>query len=66
VWAHDDARKVARIAGARILDDVTLSVPDGATRFATTHPAHDEEVAHAMPSLLAAIAAAVQNSRTGG
>src|SRR5271156_6331139 len=63
VWAHDDARKVARIAGASVLDDVTLSVPDGATRFATTHPAHDDEIAHALPSILAALAAAVQNSR---
>jgi NAD(P)H-dependent FMN reductase len=66
VWAHDDARKVARIAGANVLDDVTLSVPDGANRFATTHPAHDEEIAHAMPSILAALAAAVQNPRTAG
>jgi NAD(P)H-dependent FMN reductase len=66
VWAHDDARKVARIAGASVLDDVTLSVPDGATRFATIHPAHDDEIADAMPSILATLAAAVQNSRTGG
>jgi NAD(P)H-dependent FMN reductase len=66
VWAHDDARKAARIAGASVLDDVTLSVPDGATRFATIHPAHDDEIADAMPSILATLAAAVQNSRTGG
>ena len=66
VWAHDDARKVARIAGANVLDDVTLSVPHGATRFATTHPAHDDEIAHALPSILATLAAAVQNSRLGG
>jgi NAD(P)H-dependent FMN reductase len=66
VWAHDDARKVARIAGASVLDDVTLSVPDGATRFTSTHPAHDDEIAHAMPSILAALVTAVPNSRTGG
>ena len=65
VWAHDLARKVARIAGASVLDDVTLSVPDGASRFAITHPAHDEEIANAMPTILAALATAVQNSRTG-
>jgi len=63
VWAHDDARKVASIAGASVLDDVTLSVPDGATRFATTHPAHDDEIADAMPTILAALAAAVPNRR---
>ena len=63
LWAHDDARKVARIAGASVLDDVALSVPHGAARFATTHPAHDDEIAHAMPSILAALAAAVSNRR---
>jgi NAD(P)H-dependent FMN reductase len=26
VWAHDDARKTARIAGANVLDDLKLSV----------------------------------------
>jgi NAD(P)H-dependent FMN reductase len=66
VWAHDDARKVASIAGASVLDGVTLSLPDGATRFAATHPAHDDEVAHTMPTILAALATAVQNSRPGG
>jgi NAD(P)H-dependent FMN reductase len=63
VWAHDDARKVASIAGANVLDDVTLSVPDGATRFATIHPAHDDEIAHAMPTILAALADAAPNRR---
>jgi hypothetical protein len=64
VWAHDDARKAAaRIAGASVLDDVTLSVPHGATRFATIHPAHDDEIAHAMPTILAALAAAIANRR---
>ncbi|MDT5089630.1 MAG: hypothetical protein QOG47_2337 [Mycobacterium sp.] len=66
VWAHDDARKVASIAGASVLDDVRLSVPNGATRFATTHPAHDDEIAHTMPTILAALATAVQKSRTEG
>ena len=63
VWAHDGARKVASIAGASVLDDVTLSVPHGATRFATTHPAHDEEIANAMPTILAGLAAAVPHRR---
>ena len=63
VWAHDDTRKAASIAGASVLDDVTLSVPHGATRFATIHPAHDDEIAHAMPTILAALAAAVPNRR---
>ncbi|MDT5307597.1 MAG: hypothetical protein QOE48_3275, partial [Mycobacterium sp.] len=63
VWAHDDARKAASIAGASVLDDVKLAVPHGATRFATIHPAQDDEIADAMPTILAALAAAVPNRR---
>jgi hypothetical protein len=63
VWAHNDARKATSIAGASVLDDVTLSVPHAATRFATIHPAHDDEIAHAMPAILATLAAAVPNHR---
>jgi NAD(P)H-dependent FMN reductase len=63
VWAHDDTRKAASIAGASVLDDVTLSVPHGAARFAIIHPAHDDEIAHAMPTILAALATALPNRR---
>ncbi|MCW2664805.1 MAG: putative flavoprotein [Mycobacterium sp.] len=63
IWAHDDARKAARIAGARVLDDVKLSLPSTATRFATIHPADDDEIAEAMPTILATLAAAVPNRR---
>ena len=59
VWAHDDARKVASIAGASVLDDVTLSVPNGATRFATIQPADDDEIVDAITTVLAALAAAL-------
>ena len=59
VWAHDDARKVASIAGASVLDDVTLSVPNGASRFATIQPADDDEVVDAITTVLAALAAAL-------
>jgi NAD(P)H-dependent FMN reductase len=65
VWAHDDTRKAASIAGASVLDDVTLSVPWAATRFATIHPAHDDEIADAITTILAALATAVRNSPTG-
>ncbi|MDT5255207.1 MAG: hypothetical protein QOD10_287 [Mycobacterium sp.] len=58
VWAHDDTRKSARIAGARVLDDIALSVPGSADRFADTHPADDDEVAAAMPEIVAKLAAA--------
>jgi NAD(P)H-dependent FMN reductase len=58
-WAHQDARKAARIAGASVLDDVKLSVPRAATRFAAIAPADDEEIADTIPNVLATLAAAV-------
>ncbi len=59
VWAHDDARKSARIAGANVLDDHKLSVPAAQTRFTGIHPADDEEIAATMPEILTSLAAAV-------
>jgi NAD(P)H-dependent FMN reductase len=59
VWAHDDARKAARIAGANVLDDLKLSVPAAHTRFAGFHPVDDEEIAVTMPKILISLAAAV-------
>lgn len=59
-WAHDDARKTARIGGATVLDEITLSVPRAATRFADTPPVCDEEIITEMPLLLAALAVAAQ------
>jgi NAD(P)H-dependent FMN reductase len=59
VWAHDDARKSARIAGASVLDDFKLSVPAAQIRFARVHPVDDEEIAVTMPEILSSLAAAV-------
>jgi NAD(P)H-dependent FMN reductase len=58
VWAHDDTRKTAGIAGARVLEDVALSVPGAAERFATIDPVDDDEVTAALLDILAALAAA--------
>jgi NAD(P)H-dependent FMN reductase len=58
VWAHDDARKAARIAGANVLDDLKLSVAAAHIRFASIHPVDDEEIAVTMPEILASLAAA--------
>jgi NAD(P)H-dependent FMN reductase len=57
VWAHDDARKSARIAGANVLDDLKLSVPAAHIRFAGIHPVDDEEIAVTMPEILTSLAA---------
>jgi NAD(P)H-dependent FMN reductase len=59
--AHEDTRKTAGIAGAHVIDDIALSVPLAAERFATTHPADDDEVATAMPQALARLAAAADH-----
>lgn len=60
-WAHDDARKTARIAGATVLDEIALSLPCAATRFADTPPACDDEIIAKMPALLAALASSAES-----
>ncbi|MFI8191846.1 NAD(P)H-dependent oxidoreductase [Streptomyces sp. NPDC085946] len=45
VWAHDDTRKSVGLAGAKVIEDIKLSIPGSMTRFAETHPADDAEVA---------------------
>ncbi|MEB3982168.1 NAD(P)H-dependent oxidoreductase [Mycobacterium sp. 663a-19] len=59
-WAHEDARKAARIAGATVLDSVALSVPRAATRFADTPPVCDEVIIAKIPTILDALASAAQ------
>ncbi|MFI9587548.1 NADPH-dependent FMN reductase [Streptomyces sp. NPDC052236] len=44
LWAQDEARKAAGIAGGAVLEDVKLSIPSSVIRFAETHPADDAEV----------------------
>ncbi|MFS8197747.1 NAD(P)H-dependent oxidoreductase [Streptomyces sp. CWNU-52B] len=44
VWAQDETRKAAGIAGAKVLEDVKLSIPGSVVRFAETHPSDDAEV----------------------
>jgi len=58
VWAHDDTRKSAGIAGARVLDDLALSLPHAAERFATTDPVDDDEVTTALLDILTTLATA--------
>ena len=58
--AHDDARKTAHVAGATVLDEITLSVPRAASRFADTPPVCDEEIIAKLPTILAALASATQ------
>ncbi|MFJ8855387.1 NAD(P)H-dependent oxidoreductase [Streptomyces sp. NPDC102437] len=58
VWAQDDARKSAGIAGATVLEDVQLSIPGSVTRFAETHPADDAEVVTALTDVIGKVRSA--------
>ncbi|GAA2406004.1 NAD(P)H-dependent oxidoreductase [Streptomyces glaucosporus] len=58
VWAQDEARKAAGIAGGAVLEDVKLSIPDSVGRFAETHPADDAEVVEQLTEVLRKLAAA--------
>lgn len=53
VWAHDDTRKAVGIAGGKVIEDVKLSIPGSANRFAETHPADDAEVAAQLTEVVA-------------
>jgi NAD(P)H-dependent FMN reductase len=59
VWAHDDVRKSAGVAGALVVKDVQLSVPASRTRFAETHPIEDAEVVAKLAEVLDALVEAV-------
>lgn len=55
VWAQNDARKAAGIAGGVVLEDVKLSIPGSVTRFAALHPAKDTEVVEGLVEVLGQI-----------
>lgn len=60
VWAHDDARKAAGIAGAKVLEDVKVAIPQSVVRFAETHPREDAEVTTLVQGALSALADAAE------
>ncbi|MBC2868359.1 NADPH-dependent FMN reductase [Streptomyces mexicanus] len=53
VWAQDDARKALGIAGGKVIEDLKLSIPGSANRFAETHPVDDAEVAAQLTEVVA-------------
>lgn len=55
VWAQDETRKAVGIAGAKVLEDVKLSIPGSVVRFAETHPADDAEVAAQLTEVIGLI-----------
>ncbi|MFG3496216.1 NAD(P)H-dependent oxidoreductase [Streptomyces sp. NPDC047928] len=56
VWAQDDARKAAGVAGGAVLEDVKLAIPGSMTRFAETHPVEDAEVAAELAAVIQRLA----------
>jgi len=55
VWAHDDTRKSFGIAGARIVDSVTLSLP--ASTLDGKHPRESAEVGGSLREILTELVA---------
>ncbi|WP_367038992.1 NAD(P)H-dependent oxidoreductase [Streptomyces sp. Je 1-332] len=53
VWAQDEARKAAGLAGGVVVEEAKLSIPASLTRFAETHPADDTEVVTALTEIVA-------------
>ncbi|MEC5180468.1 NAD(P)H-dependent oxidoreductase [Arthrobacter sp. CG_A4] len=56
VWAQDEARKAAGIAGARVIEDVKLAIPGSLVRFAEVHPKDDAEVVEQIKGVFDALA----------
>ena len=52
VWAQDEARKALGIAGAKVLEDVKMAIPNSVVRFAELHPKDDAEVAEQVTGVL--------------
>lgn len=60
VWAQDEARKALNIAGANVLEDVKLSIPNSVVRFAELHPKDDAEVVELVSGVLNGIKAVAE------
>ncbi|GAA3661859.1 NAD(P)H-dependent FMN reductase [Lentzea atacamensis] len=56
VWAQDEARKAAKIAGGVVADDLTLSIPASVVRFADLHPVDDPEVTEKLTVVIEGLA----------
>ncbi len=56
-WAHDETRKSFGIAGARVVESISLSLPAGS--LDGKHPREDAEVAAAVREALATLVAEV-------
>ncbi len=53
VWAQNEARKALGIAGAKVIENTVLAVPNSMVRFAETHPKDDAEIVEQLRAFLA-------------
>lgn len=53
VWAQDETRKAFGIAGAKVIEDIKLSIPGSVVRFADLHPKDDAEVVAQLTTVVA-------------
>jgi NAD(P)H-dependent FMN reductase len=60
VWAQDETRKSAGIAGGAVLEDVKLSVPESVIRFAERHPSDDAEITEKLAVVVQQVADAAK------
>ena len=58
VWAQDETRKSLGIAGARVLENISMAIPGSLIRFASLHPRNDQEVATQLVGVLEGLIAA--------
>jgi NAD(P)H-dependent FMN reductase len=61
VWAQDEARKSFGIAGAKVLENVKLSIPGSVVRFAEVHPKDDAEVVAQLADVVTAVVASMRS-----
>ena len=52
VWAQDEVRKAVGIAGAKVVEDVKVAIPNSVVRFAELHPKDDAEVAQQVADVM--------------
>ncbi|MFD9662172.1 NAD(P)H-dependent oxidoreductase [Rhodococcus sp. NPDC059968] len=54
-WAHEDTRKAVRIAGGKVLEDVTLAIGGTIDKFGDRHPRENAEVAQQVADVVASL-----------
>jgi NAD(P)H-dependent FMN reductase len=59
VWAQDEARKSYGIAGARVLEEIKLSIPSSVIRFAEIHPRDDADALAQVSAVVDSVVKAV-------